>query len=72
MVIVEEWFDDMNLNDVATFLTYLIKHAQHRLNQKVKFSHDAKRRMREIAINNGWNTQSVRVLRDKRDETFIY
>ena len=37
MVIEEEWFDDMNLTDGATFPTALIKCAKSRFNKKKIF-----------------------------------
>ena len=54
----------MNLTNVATFLTALIKRAKSILKQKIKPSRDTKRCIREIAINNGWNTQVVHILRE--------
>ena len=37
MIIKEKWFDDMNLNDGATFLIALIKRAKYRFNQNNNF-----------------------------------
>ena len=34
MIIEEEWFDDMNLTDGATFLMALVKCAKTRVNKK--------------------------------------
>ena len=34
VVVEEEWFDDINLSDGATFLTDLIKDAKNIVNQK--------------------------------------
>ena len=42
VVIEEEWFDDMNLTDGATYLKALIKHAKNRFNQKIKFPREKK------------------------------
>ena len=64
MVIEEEWFDDMILTDGATFPTPLIKRAETRVNQKIKFSHDTKQCIREIAIKNGWNTHILQIFRE--------
>ena len=36
------------------------------------FPCDKKWRIRQIAINNGWNTQIVQVLLEKRDLKFIF
>ena len=44
VVVEEEWFDDMNLTDGETFLTDLIKRAKNRVNQKIIFLRDTKRR----------------------------
>ena len=59
MVIEEEWFDDMNLTDGATFPTALIKRAKSRFNKKINLPYDTKRCIREISINNGWNRHIV-------------
>ena len=37
LVIEEEWFDNMNLTDGATFQTALIKRAKTRVNKKIFF-----------------------------------
>ena len=72
MVIEEEWFDDMNLTDGETFPTTLIKFTKTRVNQKIKFLRDTKRRIQEIAINNGWNTHIVQILHEIRDINFLF
>ena len=72
VAIEEEWFDDMNLTDGATFLTALIKHAKSRFNQKIKFPCDTKRRKQEITINNGWNVLIVQRLREKHDGIILF
>ena len=46
MVIEEEWFDDTELTDGATFPTDLIKCAKYRLNKKTYFPREKKRRIR--------------------------
>ena len=56
----------------STFPTPLIKHAKTRVNQKINFTRDTKRRIQEITINNGWNTQIVQILRDIRDGNFLF
>ena len=50
VVIEEEWFSGMNLTDGAKILTVLIKPAKTRVNQKVTFPRDTKRRTWEISI----------------------
>ena len=40
---MEEWFDDMNLIDSATFLMPLIKREKTRVDQKLKTPRDTKR-----------------------------
>ena len=72
MVIEGEWFDDTNLTDGATFKTAMIICAKKRFNQKIKFPCDIKRRIREISINNGCNTQIFQILRDIRDGNFLF
>ena len=62
----------MNLTDGATFPMPLIKCAKIRVNQKIIFPRETKRRIQEIAINNGWNTQIVHILREIRDGKFLY
>ena len=61
----------MNLTDGATFPTTLIKRVKNRVNQKINLPCDTKRRIRETAINNVWNTQLVQILREKRDKTIF-
>ena len=56
VLIKEEWFDDININGGATFPRALIKHVKYICNQKINFLRDTKRRIQEIAINNGCNT----------------
>ena len=58
---MEQVFYGMNLSDGSTFLTYLIKRAKSRINKK---SRDTKRCIREIEINNAWETQVVQILRE--------
>ena len=60
VVIEEEWFDDMNLTDGATFTMDLIKRAKNMVNQKIFFMRDTKWRIQGIAIKNGSNTQIFR------------
>ena len=72
MAIEEEWFDDMNLTDVATFTSALVKCAKTRVYLKIKFPRDTKRRIREISINNGYNTQIVHILREIHDGNFLF
>ena len=72
MVVEEEWFDDMNVNDGATFPTDLIKREKSRIDQNNNFPCDTKRCIRQIAINNGLNTCIVQILGDKRDGKFIF
>ena len=62
----------MNLTDGATFPMPLIKFAKTRVNKKIIFPRGTKQRIQEITINNGWNTQIVHILRDKRDEKFLF
>ena len=62
----------MNLIDGATFLTPLIKCAKTRINKKIKFPHDPKRRIWEIAINNGWNTQIFPIWCEMRNVNFLF
>ena len=50
MVIEEEWFDDMNLTDGATFPMDLIKHTKTTVNQKIKNSRDTMKHIGEIVI----------------------
>ena len=57
----------MNLTDGSTFTTPLIKCAITRGNKKIKSTGDTTRRIRDIAINNGWNTQIFQILCDIRD-----
>ena len=64
MIIEEEWFDDMNLTDGATFPQALIKRAKNRFNKNI-FLRDTKQHIREIATRSGWNTYSVQILRKK-------
>ena len=56
-MIEEEYFYDMNLTCGATFPVALIKRAKTRFN--LKNPRDTKRRIREITINNTWNTHIV-------------
>ena len=72
MVIEEEWFDNNNLTDGATFPTTLIKCAKTISNHKINFQHDTKLRIWGISINNGWNKQIVQILREKRDGNFLF
>ena len=72
MVIEEKWFDEMNLADGTTFITPLIKGAKTGVNQKRKFPLDTKQHIREIAINNGWNTYNFRILYEIRDGDFLF
>ena len=67
VVIEEEWFDDMNLTYVETFPTSLIKREGKYIKSRINFLCDTKRRIREILIYNGWNTQIVQILREKRE-----
>ena len=62
----------MNLTDGETFATDLIKCTKTRFNQKIRFLRDTKRRMREIAINNDWNTHIVQILHEIRDTNFLF
>ena len=62
----------MNLTDGATFPAALTKPAKTRINQKIKFLRDTKRRIREISINNGWNTHIVQILHEIRDGKFLF
>ena len=62
----------MNLTDVETFSTALTKHSKNRVNQKIKFPLDTKRCIREIAIQNAWNTHSVQILREICIGNFIF
>ena len=43
-----------------------------RVNQKINFPCETKRRMQEIAIKNGWNTHIVQILCEIRDGNFIF
>ena len=61
----------MNLTDGATFPTTLIKRVKNRVNQKINLPCDTKRRIRETAINNVWNTQLVQILHAIRDKSFL-
>ena len=61
----------MNLTDVATFATDLIKCADTRVNKKNKILWDTKQHMHEIAVNSDWNTQILQILREKRDWNFL-
>ena len=72
MVIEEEWFDDINLTDGATFSVYLIKREISRFSQKINFLPDTKRRIRLIVINYGWNTHIVQILQEIRDRHFRF
>ena len=72
MVIEEEYFDDMNLTDDTTFLTAPTKRAKTRFNQNNNNCCDTKRNIREIAINNGWNTQVIQILCEKRNGKFLF
>ena len=71
VVIEEEWFSGMNLTDVSTFPTTLIKWAKSRINQNNNFPRDTKQRIHKITINNDWNTQIIQIFSEKRDGTFI-
>ena len=59
MLIEEEWFYNINLTDGESFTAALVQRTKTKVNQRMKFLHDTKRRIWEIAINNGWNTQTV-------------
>ena len=72
MVIEEKWFSDMNLTDGATFPASMIKCEKTRVNQKINFPCDTKRRIREISLNNGWNTQIVQILCELCDGDFLF
>ena len=63
---------DMNLTYGATFTTAMIKRAKYIFNQKINFPRDTKQHIREIVINNGWNTQIVQILCEKRDGHFLF
>ena len=49
----------------------LIKHAKTKVNKKIKFPRDTKRRIQETSINNGWNTHTVQILLGIRDDFFF-
>ena len=72
IVIEGEYFDDMDLTDGATFLTDLIKRAKNRVNKRIIFPRDTRRRIRDIAINNGRNTQIVQILYEIHDRNFLF
>ena len=71
VVIEGEYFDDMTLTDGANFPMLLIKRKKTRVNQRIKFPRDTRRRIQEIAINNGWKTQIVYILREIRDGNYL-
>ena len=62
----------MNLSDGATFTMALIKRATYRFNKKINVPRDTNQHIIEIETNNGWNTQIVHILREKRDGKFIF
>ena len=43
-----------------------------KMQSKIILPHDTKRRIFSIAINNGWNTQVVQILCERRDGEFIF
>ena len=62
----------MDLTDGATFTIILIKLGKNRVNKKTKYLRDTKRRIQEIAANNGWNTQIVQILCEIRGGNFLF
>ena len=49
----------MNLTDGATFTMAFIKRAKYRFNQKINYPRVTNGLIRELAIQNGWNTHIV-------------
>ena len=70
--IEEEWFDYIILTNSLTFTTALIKYAESRFNQEIKFPLNTKQYIQEIAINNDWNIHIVHILLEKRDGKFLF
>ena len=62
----------MILTDGATFTMALIKRAKNRVNKNQDIALDTKRRIREIAIKNGWKTQLVHIFHEICDGKFIF
>ena len=62
----------MNLNDGTTLAMELIKRAKYRINKRIKLTRDTEQCVREIAINNGWIIHIFHILREKRDENFLF
>ena len=50
----------------------LIKRSKSRFNEKINFSHDTKRRVYKILINNGWNTPVFHILPEECYGKFIF
>ena len=63
LIIAEEWFSDMNSVDSATFPRRFLATATSAVNEQQDLSKDQKRRIRTIAVRNGWFKQIVDIYR---------
>ena len=72
LTIAYEWFGEMNVTDPRTFPQVFLNRATIQVNKEQSLSKNQKKRIRKIAVLNGWYNQIVIIYRNGEEGSYTF